>query len=377
MKFLAPAIFLVAILVPFSVHAETPLAVRRSVVKVICENRQGTGVILNTAKGYVLTNAHVAMNVETKSLASSCTIGFMTDESLKTKAYYRANIIKSQFDELHEQDYAILKLTSERVGGTEFTDYTNVKVNEFPTLGGAVTAYGFSSDSLLNWNGTLQSFSRGIMSTSSNFMPGASGGPIFDSQGNLIGISTRIVTETDTTSGAVLSVDHQAIDILNIIQWLDRDQSKAHDEYLQHADSVRYDSLPYVIRDEAAPCQYFVRTEFSSAVYCLMPENRRLVFSNLSTYNSWANGSREVLYVSVSDISKYRLAGHVTYKAGSLVKVTTDPTVYFVADSVGTLRAIPSEERATQLFGSDWNKKVKDIPDAFFVNYSVGIPLSP
>jgi len=69
------------------------------------------------------------------------------------------------------------------------------------------------------------------------------------------------------------------------------------------------------------------------------------------------------------------LGGNVTYKPGTrLVKITTDPTVYALIRRRTARHRLG--ERATQLYGSAWNKSVDDIPDAFFVNYHVGAAIT-
>jgi endo-1,4-beta-xylanase len=76
--------------------------------------------------------------------------------------------------------------------------------------------------------------------------------------------------------------------------------------------------------------------------------------------------------ISADELASIPLGGNVTYRPGvKLVKVTTVPKVYAVA-AHGVLRWVKTEEVAKALYGVDWNKKVDDIPDAFFVNYTVG-----
>ncbi len=66
------------------------------------------------------------------------------------------------------------------------------------------------------------------------------------------------------------------------------------------------------------------------------------------------------------------LGGNVTYRPGAkLVKIQTDPRVYAV-DSNGTLRLMITPAIAEKYYGTNWNKKVEDIPDAFFTNYKIG-----
>lgn len=111
-----------------------------------------------------------------------------------------------------------------------------------------------------------------------------------------------------------------------------------------------------------------------SAVYYLNG-GKRYVFPNQKTYMTWYPDFSGVVTVSDSELSGYPLGGNVTYRAGTrLVKIDTVPTVYAVEPG-GVLRSILSEANAAALWGSDWNKKIDDVPDSFWVNYSVGSDL--
>lgn len=113
----------------------------------------------------------------------------------------------------------------------------------------------------------------------------------------------------------------------------------------------------------------------ASTLYYLSSEGTRYVFSNEGTYYSWYSGFNEVNEISIDELITYPLAGNVTYRPGyRLVKITTDPKVYAVSNS-GILRWITSETMAQRLYGSDWNTKVDDIPDEFFINYVIGDPI--
>ena len=71
-------------------------------------------------------------------------------------------------------------------------------------------------------------------------------------------------------------------------------------------------------------------------------------------------------------MAQIALAKAVTYRPGSkLVKFQTLNKVYAVAQN-GLLRWVQTEELAKSLYGSDWNKKIDDVSDAFYVNYSFG-----
>ncbi len=111
------------------------------------------------------------------------------------------------------------------------------------------------------------------------------------------------------------------------------------------------------------------------AVYFYGADGRRYVFPNQQTYNSWYSSFSNIGLISDSDLGSIQIGGNVTIKPGStLVKVTTDPKVYAVARG-RVLRWVKSEAVAAVLYGAAWNKKVVDIPDAFFTNYLVGDPI--
>ncbi len=113
-----------------------------------------------------------------------------------------------------------------------------------------------------------------------------------------------------------------------------------------------------------------------SSVYYLGSDGKRYVFPNESTYMSWYSNFDGVVTIPASELQSYPLGGNVTMRAGTkLVKITTDPSVYAVEPN-GVLRKIQSEAQAAVLFGSNWNKRVVDVSDAFFTNYTIGSALA-
>lgn len=110
----------------------------------------------------------------------------------------------------------------------------------------------------------------------------------------------------------------------------------------------------------------------SSTVYYYAADGFRYVFPNDKTFGSWFSDFNMVTTVSADVLSKIPLKGNITYRPGvRMVKVQTVSKVY-VVDEGGELRWIENEELAKKLYGDDWNKKIDDIPDGFFVNYKEG-----
>ena len=110
----------------------------------------------------------------------------------------------------------------------------------------------------------------------------------------------------------------------------------------------------------------------NSSIYYYASDGFRYVFPNDKTFGSWFGDFNNVITVSSDELAKIPLKGNVTYRPGvRMVKIETSPKVY-VVDEGGKLRWIKNEALAKKLYGDDWNKKIDDIPDVFFMNYKEG-----
>lgn len=107
-------------------------------------------------------------------------------------------------------------------------------------------------------------------------------------------------------------------------------------------------------------------------VYYLGADNKRYVFPNQDTYKTWYADFSGVQTITDAELAALPLGGNVTFRPGvMLVKITTDPKTYAVSKG-GVLRWIKTEAAAQALYGSTWNKMVKDVADSFFTNYTMG-----
>ena len=123
---------------------------------------------------------------------------------------------------------------------------------------------------------------------------------------------------------------------------------------------------------DAAQAGDLIKMAGNSALYLLGDDGKRYVFPNDKSYFTWYTNFTGVVTVSQSELQSYPIGGNVCYKPGTrLVKITTDPKAYAVEPGC-KLRWVTSEQIAMDLYGSNWAKKIDDVSDAFFVNYSVG-----
>jgi len=106
-------------------------------------------------------------------------------------------------------------------------------------------------------------------------------------------------------------------------------------------------------------------------IYYLASNGKRYVFPDDQTFLSWFDNFDGIKQVSNSDLAQIPFGGIITYRPGSLIKITTDPKVYEVSKG-GVLRWLVDEQAASLFYGSNWPNQVHDVSDAFFTNYKLG-----
>lgn len=107
-------------------------------------------------------------------------------------------------------------------------------------------------------------------------------------------------------------------------------------------------------------------------VYYYGADGKRYVFPNEKTFKTWYADFSSVKIITDAELAAIAIGGNVTYKPGAkMVKIVSDPKVYAVGRG-GILRWITSESAVRALYGANWNLQIEDIPDAFFINYTVG-----
>jgi V8-like Glu-specific endopeptidase len=351
-------------------------AIASSVAYVVCGERQGSGALLAGPGRYVLTAGHVVEDREGGAKAATCHVGFGDRPPWQPTVYYSAEVVETVFDERSDTDFAILRLGAVELG-RETRERPGFAAREDIMLGDAVRTFGYPSQEHRRQessSGGLTAFRRGALRTGAIIAEGYSGGPVLSAAGEIVGISSRIIYREDRETGESVVEAYEAIDLLSVEYWLDAFRG-GHDGYFQHADASAMHSGPPPVRSSEPGCEYLVRTAEDSAVYCLLPGDRRLAFPDVGTYGSWFEDFSLVARISSSDLAAYRLVAGMTYRAGSLVKLRTDARVYYVADDLGTLRWVPSEDAAARYFGPFWAMRVRDVSDAFFSDYRIGRPL--
>ncbi|OGL98371.1 hypothetical protein A2304_01595 [Candidatus Uhrbacteria bacterium RIFOXYB2_FULL_57_15] len=140
--------------------------------------------------------------------------------------------------------------------------------------------------------------------------------------------------------------------------------------------SVGISSFVAPLTARAASSGDLIKGTTLSTVYYYGSDGSRYAFPNEKTYFSWYSDFSDVETISDSALAAISLAGNVVYRPGTRwVKIQSDPKTYVVTPE-GQIRWVESEDVATDLAGSDWNTMIDDVPDTFFVDYTVGTSLT-
>jgi hypothetical protein len=111
-------------------------------------------------------------------------------------------------------------------------------------------------------------------------------------------------------------------------------------------------------------------------VYYIGQDSKRYVIPNQKTYSTWYEDFSDVHYITDETLAAIPIGGNATYRPGiRMMKITTDQKVYAVAKG-GVLRWVTSEAVAAALYGADWNQMIDDVPDSYFINYTIGADIN-
>ncbi len=360
-------------------EAPLPLSVVQAAVWVECGHRQGSGTVTNGNEGYVLTNAHVVLEPVRKEPKEPCIVGFVESQGAQPTIFYKTTIIRYALDAQQGRDFAILQITEPLTARALSKPFPFVKTNEFAKQDDSIRVIGYSgpNDEQRIRSGKVRTFQNGFLQTTAQISPGDSGGAALDSEHRLIGIPTRIVTLTSEVTNEQ-EISYEFIDIRAVINWMDSYGPNDHDRFIGHSDFDHYHKSVAFIQQASLGCSDVFRSPYSPTVFCALPGRERWAFPNDKTFLSWFPDFTNVLWITnPSSISAFSLTRNATFRPGTLVKSATSPRVYVVVDSYGTMRWIPTEERAIAIWGHNWASLVKDIADEFWANYIVGQPLDP
>ena len=154
------------------------------------EQSLGSGVIIDAAKGYVLTNNHVIEG------ADDISVTLPDGRTLTAKAVGADP----------ETDVAVIQIAAERLTSLPLADSNKLRVGDFVVALGNPFGVGQSASSGivsgLNRTGIGGRGFQNFIQTDASINPGNSGGALVDLRGELVGINSQIFS----TSGGSLGV---------------------------------------------------------------------------------------------------------------------------------------------------------------------------
>jgi serine protease DegQ len=155
----------------------------------------GSGVIIDAAKGYVLTNHHVVNNAE------------QIEITLQDKRRLQAKLLGSDAG----TDIALLQVEAGNLDAIPLSDSTTLNVGDFVAAIGNPFGIGQTVTtgivSALGRNGIGQRDGyEDFIQTDASINPGNSGGALVDFNGNLVGINTAIISPAGGNVGIGFAV---------------------------------------------------------------------------------------------------------------------------------------------------------------------------
>ncbi len=200
---------------------------------------QGSGFVID-ASGYIATNRHVIDGAD------------LIDVIFENGTNHDAAVVK--FDE--RGDLAVLKVAASDLTPVRFGDAANVKVNQWAfacgnpfglanadgkasITYGVISALGRQMTDRLPGNDQVHYYGN-LIETSAAINPGSSGGPLFNIDGEVIGIVTAIESASGVNEGHgfAIPMDNYTRGILNT---------------LKAGKDIRYGFLGVTVDDVAAP----------------------------------------------------------------------------------------------------------------------------
>jgi len=116
----------------------------------------------------------------------------------------------------------------------------------------------------------------------------------------------------------------------------------------------------------------WVKLADATAVYFLDNKNTRHAYPTQSVWESYfGKDFSTVETIGATEMAGYALGNNVPFKPGILMKIPSVPKVYKI-EANGVIRWITTENLAKELFGISWASLVKDLPESFFTDYTVG-----
>lgn len=117
-----------------------------------------------------------------------------------------------------------------------------------------------------------------------------------------------------------------------------------------------------------------VKSPKHEAVYQIEAGKRR-PFPNASVYYTWHSSFEGITQISVEEMESIELGIPMPIKPNTkLLKFPLNPKIYAVYEGE-IIKYIPDPATAVSLFGADWETKIIELPEIYFLFYVKGDPI--
>ncbi len=169
----------------------------------------GSGVVVDAAKGYVLTNNHVVEGADD------------IDVTLADGRTMKAKVLGTDPD----TDLAVLQIPATRLTALPLADSSKLRMGDFVVAVGDPFGIGQSASSGivsgLGRSGLRGTGYQNFIQTDASINPGNSGGPLVNLRGELVGINSQIITPSGGSVGIGFAIpSNLAADVMRqLIQY--------------------------------------------------------------------------------------------------------------------------------------------------------------
>jgi len=119
-----------------------------------------------------------------------------------------------------------------------------------------------------------------------------------------------------------------------------------------------------------------IQQKGSATLYLVSSAGQRRPFPNEKIYMSWFTDFSQVKVIDNITMSQISIGTNMILRPGTWLMKTISSAKVYAVEPQGIIRWIETEEIASALYGLEWNKRIIDMPDPYFADYTQGTSIS-
>lgn len=128
---------------------------------------------------------------------------------------------------------------------------------------------------------------------------------------------------------------------------------------------------PVIVQDDTIASRTLVTAPDLGTIYYLNDDQERVVFPDEQTFLSWYENYDDVEQLSREKLESFPLSGrNATIRPGTLlITIASSPQVWVISHPKNLHWMSGGEAQAIGIFGANWEQRLVDLPEYYFVNY--------